>query len=240
MRDPDNAQKGDSAGRTRQCALTREALPEASLIRFVAAPDGTVTPDVAAKLPGRGVWVRADRESLEAASRRNVFARSLKAGVRAPDGLADLTEALLARRCLDLIGLANRAGALAVGFTAVDSAIRSQRGFPLIEASDGEADGRERIARLAFGLWGYEPDISGAFTGDELGVALGRGRVIHIGLLQERMGQAWAAELGRLSGFRPIVPNSWPPSWRTRRSGSDEAGGVSPPTTPMRGPDRDE
>jgi predicted RNA-binding protein YlxR (DUF448 family) len=208
----------------------------------VAGPDNIIAPDLAAKLPGRGVWIKADRDTVEQAARRGAFARSLKADARAPAGLAELVQSLLEQRCLALLGFANRAGALAIGFTAVDQAIRARSRFALIEASDGEADGRERLLRLAYARWGREPELSAAFTSEQLGVALGRGRVIHIGLLQERMGQAWATELGRLSGFRPIVPNSWPPSWRMRHSGTDEAGGVSPSSPPALRPDttRDE
>ncbi len=33
----------------------------ADLIRFVVDPDGAVVPDVAGRLPGRGMWVSASR-----------------------------------------------------------------------------------------------------------------------------------------------------------------------------------
>lgn len=214
--------------RERKCVATGEALPEARLVRFVAGPDAALVPDVAAKLPGRGVWVTATRQAIELAAKKGAFARSLKAQAKAPPDLADRTEALLARRCLDLLGMARRAGAIAMGFAAVEAAIRNQPPQMLIEASDGESDGRDRLIRLAFGLWRAEPPLCGAFTGAELGMALGRDRVIHACLLQERLAQAWAAELGRLSGFRPIVPSSWPPSWRTRRLGPSDAPSASP------------
>ena len=44
-------------------------------------------PDVGAKLPGRGAWVRADRESLGAAQvKKGAFARAFKAEVKASGG----------------------------------------------------------------------------------------------------------------------------------------------------------
>ena len=45
--------------RERRDIVSGEVMPEHRLIRFVAAPDGTIVPDVAAKLPGRGLWVEA-------------------------------------------------------------------------------------------------------------------------------------------------------------------------------------
>ncbi len=217
----------DKKQRERKCVVSGEVLPEARLVRFALGPDGVLVPDVAAKLPGRGVWASATRQAVDQAVKKGAFARSLKTQVKAPADLADQTEALLARRCLDLLGMAKRAGAIGLGFAAVDAAIRSAAPHMLIEASDGESDGRDRLMRLAFGLWRVEPPLCGAFSGTELGMALGRDRVIHACLLQERMTQAWAAELDRLSGFRVIVPSSWPPSWRTRRLGPSDAPSAS-------------
>ena len=199
--------------RERRCAATRETLPETRLVRFAAALDGEITPDVAAKLPGRGVWIRADRAAVDAAVKADVFSRALKCKTHAPADLADRVEARLARRCLDLLGLMRRAGALALGFDQVEAAIRAHAPPALIEASDGAADGREKLLRLALGLWGRAPHLAGCFTAAELGVALGRDHVVHALVLQERMAQRWAAEIGRLSGFRAIVPASWPDSW---------------------------
>lgn len=199
----------ESMIRERTCVASGETLPEAQLVRFVLGPDGALVPDVAAKLPGRGVWVRADKASLAQAIKRGGFSRGLKSKIEAPPGLAELTETLLARRCLDLLGLAKKAGALAVGGTRVEEAIRKAAPHCLIEASDGAEEGRERLVRLVFGLWGVEPPLTGCFASAELGVALGRDPVVHAALLGESMAQRWMIETGRLAGFRAIIPASW-------------------------------
>ena len=207
-----NARRG--AVRERRCVASGEVLPEAQLIRFALGPDHVLVPDVAAKLPGRGAWVRADRASVEQATKKSGFAHALKAQVKPSDGLAALTETLLARRCLDLLGLARRAGAIAFGATQVEQAIRAKPAQLLIEASDGAEEGREKLMALHIGLWGAPPPAAGCFSAAELGVALGRERVIHACLLQERLAVALATDIGRLAGFRAIVPDSWPDSWR--------------------------
>jgi len=207
--------EGPRRERERRCIVSGESESEAGLVRFALAPDGTVTPDVAAKLPGRGAWVRADRASLELAAKKGHFARAFKQAAKVPDGLAALTETLLARRCLDQLGLARRAGAIAIGATQVEAAIRAKPALVLIEAEDGAEEGREKLMSLHIGLWGRPPRAVGCFKAEDLGVALGRERVIHACLLQERLAVGWAAEIGRLSGFRAIVPGSWPDSWRS-------------------------
>lgn len=209
------AAEGQRRTRERRCIVSQQSLPEARLIRFALAPDGAVTPDVAAKLPGRGAWVSANRASTEIAGRKGAFARAFKAQVRTAADLGDQVEAQLARRCLNLLGLARRAGALAIGATQAEAAIRAGAAKLLVEASDGAEEGREKLMSLHIGLWGRPPAAVGCFTGEELGVALGRERVIHACLLQERLALGWAAEIHRLSGFRAIVPSSWPDSWRS-------------------------
>ena len=197
------------------CVVAREALPEAQLIRFALAPDGSLVPDVAAKLPGRGAWVRARREIVNEAQKEGAFARALKSPVKLSENLADQAEAALVRRCLDLLGMAKRAGAVTMGATQVEAAIRQKPLLLLIEAADGAAEGREKLMSLHIGLWGAPPPAVCCFTASELAMALGREHVIHASLLQERLASVWAAEIGRLAGFRPIVPASWPTSWRS-------------------------
>lgn len=217
-------------GRERRCIVSQEALPEAQLIRFALGPDGAVVPDVAAKLPGRGAWVRADRNHVAQAAAKGAFARAFKAPAKAASDLADQTERLLHQRCLANLGLMRRAGAVAIGATQVEAAIRAHPALLLIEAIDGAEEGREKLMRLHIGLWSRPPALVGCFDQTELGVALGRERVIHACLLQERLALAWAVDIGRLAGFRAIVPGSWPNSWRSDGWGLGGAvAGESPP-----------
>ncbi len=219
--------KHRSAARERRCVASGDVLPEALLVRFALGPDRVLVPDVAAKLPGRGAWVRADRASIETAIRKGGFAHALKASAKAQDGLADLVETLLAKRCLDLIGMARRAGVIALGATQVEQAIRAKPAWLLVEASDGAEDGREKLMSLHIGLWGRPPAALGCFSAADLGVALGRERVIHACLLQERLAAALAIDVGRLAGFRTTVPDSWPASWRLVGGGLGGAGAAA-------------
>ncbi|MGL4487855.1 MAG: DUF448 domain-containing protein, partial [Rhizobiaceae bacterium] len=60
----------------RTCIVTRKAGSADELIRFVAAPDGSVVADLKRNLPGRGCWVSADRKTVELAIKKNAFARA--------------------------------------------------------------------------------------------------------------------------------------------------------------------
>ena len=62
-------------------------MPVSDMIRFVVGPDAQIVPDILGKLPGRGIWVSADKEPLKRRRRKNLFARSAKQPVTVPDGL---------------------------------------------------------------------------------------------------------------------------------------------------------
>ena len=194
--------------RERRDIVTGEVRDEAGLIRFVAGPDGAVVPDLARKLPGRGLWVAADRASVETAAKKGLFSRAAKAKLHADPGLADQVEILLRRRLLSGLGLARRAGDLTSGFEKVSAAITAGRAAWLVEASDGAADGRRKLRALVR-KQSRPPGVAGVFSSTELGLALGLENVIHTAFLAGRTADRWAQDVHRLSGFSPLLPESW-------------------------------
>ena len=178
------------------------------MIRFVAGPDGVVVADLARKLPGRGLWVAAERASVEAAASKGGFSRAAKATLSAPGDLADQVERLLRKRILDALGLARRAGDLAHGFEQAQAAIASGRAAWMIEAIDGSVEGRRKLLQIAR----RQPDpprLIGLFDSSELSLALGLGNVIHLVFLAGRGAERLTVDVERYSGFRPLLPESW-------------------------------
>jgi hypothetical protein len=195
------------AMRERRCIVSGQALSETELIRFVAAPDGRVVPDLAARLPGRGMWVRATGEAIDRAVAKNLFARATSAGVHADANLATHAENLLLARILEAIGLARRAGVLITGFERVEAAIRSA--VPpsvVIEASDAGADSRRKLRGAALAC-SNRPFVIGCFSRDALGLAVGLESIVHAGLRPGRFADRLVFDAGRLKGFRSL--NAW-------------------------------
>jgi hypothetical protein len=195
--------------RERKCIVTGAGLPEARLVRFALAPDGRVVPDVAAKLPGRGIWVAADREAIAKAVEKHLFARAAKTSAVADAALPGLVENRLLARMLDLIGLARRAGDLVLGFDKIETALRGPRPpAVLIEAADAGADGTRKL-KAAAQAKGIYPFVIGCFSSAELGLALNLPNVVHASLKSGRLAEGLIFEAGRLAGFRPLKSWSW-------------------------------
>lgn len=167
------------------------------MLRFVVGPEGEIVPDLAGRLPGRGLWVTASRVVLEMAVAKGTFARAARGTVRVPSGLADRVEAMLARSCVGLLGIARAAGALTFGYDRVSALLARGEAGLLLQAPDGSSAGRRRLEAKA----GDIPVVA-ALSTDELGEAVGRERVAHAAITRGRMAERLAVEAHRLAGFR--------------------------------------
>ncbi len=138
----------------RTCIVTRQSGSADELIRFVAGPDGSVVPDLKRKLPGRGCWVSAERQALETAIKKKLFARALKTGVQPAADLADRVDALLVADLAGMMNLARKAGQFVSGAMKVDNAVRSGEALAVFHAFDAASDGIRKVnqARKAFHL----------------------------------------------------------------------------------------
>jgi hypothetical protein len=158
----------------RRCVVAGAVMPRAALIRFVVSPEGVLVPDIGAELPGRGLWLSARRDIIEMAVAGKQVARAARRNVIVPDDLAGRVEGLLARHCLELIGLARRAGEAVAGFEKVREWLRSRPAGALLAASDGAADGRGRLRGLAPGLSVVDVRGAGRRMGARAGGSRGR------------------------------------------------------------------
>jgi hypothetical protein len=169
----------------------------AGLLRFVVGPDGTIVPDIDERLPGRGLWLTPRRDIVDRAIAKRVFSRAARRQVSVPPDLADRLENLLARRVVDSLGLARRAGLAVAGFDRVGDAVRHGRAALLLCARDGAAGGRRKLAEL-----GRDLPCADALTASELGAAFGRDRIVHAAVGGGKLCRRLFADLEKLTGLR--------------------------------------
>jgi uncharacterized protein len=194
-----------TSGSLRRCVVTRAERDPADLLRFVVDPAGTIVPDLARKLPGRGVWVTADSATVAAAAKSNAFAKSLKRQVVVPPDLSNVVETLFVKRALEALSLANKAGLLTTGFEKVDALLEGGRAAALLHGSDAASDGRDRLDRKYTAI-GREKGRSGPIvdwlTIAQLSLAIGRANVVHAGLKQGGATNRFLREAERLRRYR--------------------------------------
>jgi len=183
-------------GPERKCIATGEVQPKNVLIRFVIGPEGQIAPDIAEKLPGRGIWVSADRAALDKAASKRLFSRAAKQAVSVTEGLTDHVETLLAARVVNLISLARKGGGATCGYEKVKSKLAGEDAHVLIQASDGSERGKSKLSTP------YRGDFIGWLTAAELGQAFGRQTVIHAALDAGGLSKRIVEDAARLKGLR--------------------------------------
>lgn len=165
----------DEALAERRCIVTREVLDEGLLIRFVRGPDGSAVPDIARKLPGRGVWVGLNRALVAEAVRKRLFSRGFGAETQAGTGLPDVAGQLLRKAALAYLSLAKKAGEAVTGASKVADMVGAGRARVVLHAQEAAANGREKIDSLGKG----DVETISFFTSSEMDLAFGRTNVIH-------------------------------------------------------------
>jgi predicted RNA-binding protein YlxR (DUF448 family) len=181
----------------RRCIVTGDTGPKAGLIRFVAGPDGSVVPDIAGRLPGRGMWLSADRASLLTAIRKNAFSRAARTALSVPADLDATVDRLLADRIAALLGLARKAGQAVAGLEKSKEWLVKGQASVLIQANDGSDREKSRL-RPPDGPDRHITCLSAA----EMGLAFGRDRVIHAALAAGGLADQIVYESARLCGLR--------------------------------------
>jgi len=219
-------------GPMRRCVVTRERLPKEHMFRFVVGPGRELIPDIAGKLPGRGIWLSASRDVIEGADAMRpkrmtpdginpnginrggaprgakgrelvrAIARAAHGPVQMPSDLPGLLETALIRRIGDLIGLARRSGQAVAGFEKARDWMRTHPVGLVLQAADGSEAERARFRSAV-------PDtvaVLAPLTGAELGRVMGHETVVHVALGPGRLATSIAIEAGRLAGIRPASP----------------------------------
>ncbi len=171
------------------------------MIRFVLGPERVLVPDLAAKLPGRGIWLSARRDVIERARAQGTltkgFARAARGPVAVPPDLTSVLQAALVRRISELLGLARRAGQAVAGWEKARDWLRSGRAVLVVQASDGSVEERSRF------LSGAAPhtQVLAPLPASMLGRVFGRERVVHVAVAPGRLAETLLVEAGRLAGL---------------------------------------
>ena len=192
-----------STGPQRTCIATGETGAPERMIRFVVGPGGDVVPDLARRLPGRGLWVKAERAAVERAVAKNLFARAARASVKPAADLAERVERLLLERALADLGRARRAGRAVAGFVKVEQMVGQRRAGLLVVADEADGDGLGKLKAAS-----RESGLPIARLGDAaaLGGIFGREQAVYVAVARDNAGGAFIERIeagaARWRGYR--------------------------------------
>jgi predicted RNA-binding protein YlxR (DUF448 family)/ribosomal protein L7Ae-like RNA K-turn-binding protein len=192
----DEIDQAPQRGPLRRCIVTRDQGERAAMLRFVVGPGDVIVPDLAARLPGRGIWLSARADVINSPRTRQAFSRAARARVEVPDDLASRVITGLLARIGDLIGFARRAGQAVAGYQKAQEWLVAGRAALIIQARDGSADERARFLGVRAG----SVAVIAPLTGAALGRVFGRDEAVHVAVAAGRLAQQLRIEAARLSG----------------------------------------
>ncbi len=186
----------DEKGPQRRCIVTRASGERGRMIRFVLGPDKLIVPDLAARLPGRGMWLSPSATVVETARAKGAFARAARGPVTVPADLVAILRAGLARRVTEHLGLARRAGQAVAGFTKAREWVAHGRAAGVVQAADGSLEERSRLLSGARGIW-----VAWPLPAEALGAVFGRDHAVHVAVAPGRLAEALRNDVERLAGI---------------------------------------
>lgn len=191
----------------RTCIVTRQNTYKDELIRFVLGPGDCVVPDLKEKLPGRGVWVTNDKQIVQKAMDKNLFAAGFKKKVSVNEQMVfDIEEFLLAG-IVNGLSIAKKSGLVITGFSKVEALARRGDAKLVFHASDGREDGLGKIksALLAGQLAGGNKKKTGEpfvrLKSELLDKALGSSNAVHVALTTGGATASLKAQIARVEKY---------------------------------------
>ena len=162
------------------CLSTGLKLDSKNLLKFVLAPDNSLTLDLMDKLPGRSFWITASREVLEASCKKGLFSETASCQVILRENFISYVETALVEQFNSTIGFCRRAGFLIWGFEKVKTALVKKEVILRIEALDGSKSEKRKLDSITI-----VPVLQSLYA-YELATSFRRERLIHCALVKKR------------------------------------------------------
>ena len=166
------------------CIVTKNTFPRTEMLRFVVSPNREIVFDVDEKLPGKGIWISADKDILQKAVQKKIFNKAAGMSVVIPENLTDIVLGKLQEKCLSLLAFARKAGMLVFGFEGVKKALTNMVVSVAFEADDAAQNGKDKL---------YRPTdtfpVFSCLTREDLGQITGMEQQVHVAVLDSKLAE---------------------------------------------------
>ena len=161
------------------CLSTGLKLDSRNLLKFVLAPDNSLTLDLMDRLPGEGFRISASREVLEDFCKKDLFSQTASCQVIIRENFISDVETALVEHFNSTIGFCRRAGFLIWGFEKVRNALIKKEVTLRIEALDGSTSEKRKLDSITI-----VPVLQSLYA-YELATSFRRERLVHCALIKK-------------------------------------------------------
>ena len=186
----------------RKCLVTGITFEKKELIRFVIDPKNNLIADIDQILPGRGYWVKTDRQIITKALQKNIFLKAVRKKISIDINLISSIEGQIKQKIIQQISMSRKAGRVIYGFEKIKSKLLTNTIKLLIQATDGSEKEKKRILTKSI-----PKIIDNCLTGSELGKPFGREKVVHCAVLESSFTEKIIFNANRLNNLKNPVPH---------------------------------
>ena len=185
----------------RKCLVTRVNVEKRDLMRFVVNPENTLVADIDQNLPGRGYWVKAERQIILKALNKNILLKAIEKDISIDNTVLDQIESQIKKKIINYISLSRKAGMAIFGFDKIKAALHQNNIGLLIQALDGSDREKQRMRHQTI-----PTIIDNCLTKSDLSKAFGRKNVIHCAILRSSFIENINFNAKRLNNLKNPVP----------------------------------
>ena len=176
--------------------LDRDDLSEDDFIKFSMSPDNALVPDLYNNLPGRSVWLPANKSMITDILKKE----ELKTYFGIPNILTSnfsiLIEKILKRKILNSVSLTKKAGYLVMGIDAIKAQLLDKKHCLVITAKGAKSLPKHSIFSDKSVLC-----FENFFDQKDLEKSTGKNKVKYVGIFSKNFKKTIQVDLNKLKGF---------------------------------------
>ena len=176
--------------------LNSSSINKDDFIKICLSPDNKLIPDLCDKLPGKSVWLPADKalivDILREEDLKTYFGISK---IHSPD-LVSIVEMILRKKIMSSISMTKKSGVLAIGLDAIKTQLIQKRHCLIIVAR-----GAKRLTDKSFFVSKNISVFESLLEQKDLEKSTGKINVKYVGIFSKNFKKTIQVDLNKLKGF---------------------------------------
>ena len=176
--------------------LNSSSINKDDFIKICLSPDNKLIPDLCDKLPGKSVWLPADKAIIvDILKKEDLKTHFGVSKIFSPD-LVSIIEMILRKKILSSISMAKKSGVLAIGLDAIKTQLIQNRHCLIIVAM-----GAKSLANKSFFASENVSIFESLLEQEDLEKSTGKINVKYVGVFSKNFKKTIQVDLNKLKGF---------------------------------------
>ena len=176
--------------------LDRDDLNEDDFIKISLSPDNILVPDLHNNLPGKSVWLPADKYIITDILKKEILKAYFGIPALLTSDFSVLIEKMLRKKILNCVSLTKKAGNLFIGMDAIKAQLTDRKHCLVITAK-----GAKSLPRNSFFSYKNVSCFENLFDQKELEKSTGKHNVKYVGIFSKNFKKTIQVDLNKLKGF---------------------------------------